>query len=81
MAFNINPMQLINMIKGNSNPQQMVMGMLEQQAGNNPMMANLLNLAKSNKTEDIEQIARNMLKEQGRDFDKEFGDFRKMLGF
>lgn len=77
----MNPMQLINMIRGNSNPQQMVMGMLEQQASNNPMMANLLNLAKTNKTEEIEQIARNMLKEQGKDFDKEFGDFRKKLGF
>lgn len=80
MASSINPMQLMQMIKGGGNPQQFVMNMLQQQAGNNPMMANLLNLAKENKTGDIEQIARNMLKEQGRDFDKEFANFRQSFG-
>lgn len=58
----------------------MMMNMLEQQSGNNPMMANLLNLAKQNKTSDIEQIARNMLKEQGKDYDKEFANFKRMFG-
>lgn len=81
MASNMmNPMQLIQMIKGNSNPSQFVMNMLEQQAGNNPLFANILNLAKNGKSGDIEQIARNMLKEQGRDFDKEFTDFKQMFG-
>lgn len=31
MPMNINPMQLIQMIKGGQNPQQLVMNMLEQQ--------------------------------------------------
>lgn len=81
MASNMmNPMQLIQMIKGNSNPSQFVMNMLEQQAGNNPLFSNILNLAKNGKGGDIEQIARNMFKEQGRDFDKEFTDFKQMFG-
>lgn len=80
MASNISPMQFMQMMKGGGNPQQLVMNILQQQAGNNPMMANLLNLAKENKTGDIEQIARNMLKEQGKDFDKEFANFRQTFG-
>lgn len=80
MASNGNPMQMMQFIRNSGNPQQFVMNMLEQQSGNNPMMANLLNLAKSNKTGDIEQIARNMLKEQGRDYDKEFANFKQMFG-
>ena len=80
MASNMNPMQIMQFIRNNGNPQQMMMNMLEQQSGNNPMMANLLNLAKQNKTSDIEQIARNMLKEQGKDYDKEFANFKRMFG-
>lgn len=80
MASNMNPMQMMQLIRQGGNPQQFVMNILEQQSGNNPMMANLLNLAKQNKTSDIEQIARNMLKEQGKDYDKEFANFKQMFG-
>lgn len=76
----MNPIQVMQFICNSGNPQQMMMNMLEQQSGNNPMMANLLNLAKQNKTSDIEQIARNMLKEQGKDYDKEFANFKRMFG-
>lgn len=80
MASNMNPMQMMQLIQKGGNPQQFVINMLEQQSGNNPMAANLLNLAKQNKTSDIEQIARNMLKEQGKDYDKEFANFKQMFG-
>lgn len=76
----MNPMQMMQFIRQSGNPQQFMMNMLEQQSGNNPMIANLLNLAKANKTGDIEQVARNMLKEQGRDYDKEFANFKQMFG-
>lgn len=76
----MNPMQLIQMIRSGQNPQQLAMNLLQQQMGNTPMGANLLNLAKNNKTADIEQIARNLAKQQGIDFDKEFTAFRQMLG-
>lgn len=79
MIFN-SPLDLINFVKSSSNPQQFMLNMLEEKAGNNPMMQNLLQLAKQGKTKDIQQIARNTFKEQGRDFDKEFSDFKKTLG-
>ena len=48
--------------------------------GNNPIFSNLLALAKNNKGEEIENIARNLCKERGVDFDKEFNSFRQNLG-
>lgn len=67
MPMNINPMQLIQMIKGGQNPQQLVMNMLEQQMQNTPMGANLLSLAKQNRSADIEQIARNICSQNGKE--------------
>lgn len=80
MPMNVNPMQLIAMIKNGQNPQQLLMNILEGQASNNPMGANLLNLAKGNQTEELEKIARNIAKDKGIDFDTEFKSFKQMLG-
>ncbi len=43
----------------------------------NPMMNSLIRMAKSGNTQDIENFARNVFREQGRDFDTEFAEFRK----
>lgn len=75
-----NLMQMVSLMKNGGNPQQIVLSMLEQQTSNNPFAANLLQLAKNNKTSEIEQIARNMAKERGVDFDTEFNNFKKILG-
>ena len=79
MNSNMNPMQLMQMLKG-GNPQSFVFQMLEQNAQSNPFFANILQLAKSNKTSEIEQIAINMCKEKGIDFNKEFNSFKNNLG-
>lgn len=44
------------------------------------MFVNLLTLAQQGRGDEIEAIARNIFKEQGRDFDTEFNNFRKTLG-
>ena len=69
--MNFNPMQLMNMIKSKS-PQEVIMSII---GNKNPMMNNLMNLAKSGNKTEIENIARNMCKEKGIDFDKEFSSF------
>ena len=79
MNSNMNPMQLMQMLKG-GNPQSFVFQMLEQNAQNNPFFANILQLAKNNKTSEIEQIAINMCKEKGVDLNKEFNSFKNNLG-
>ena len=77
MSYPVNPMNLIAQIRQGANPQQLMMNILESQAGQNPLMANLLQMAKSGRTADIEAFARNIAKEKGIDFDKEFSRFKK----
>ena len=69
-------MQMLQMLmkKGN-NPQQMVEQMMQSMGGNNPMLGNLMQLAKDGNTKNIEQFARNICKSKGIDFDKEFSSF------
>ena len=76
----VNPNQLINMIKNGKNPQQLMLSILENQMKGTPMGDNLLFLARNNRSADIEQIVRNLYSQQGRDFDKEFFAFKQMLG-
>ena len=78
--YQVNPMQLIQMIKQGQNPQQLLMNILEGQAKSNPMSANLLELAKKGDSASIEQIARNLCQSKGIDFDKEFNSFRRTFG-
>lgn len=80
MSSNMNPIQLMQYIRKSGNPQQFMINVMQEQSSNNPVITNLLSLAKANKTEDIENIARNLLKEQGKDFDKEFANFKQMFG-
>ena len=69
----MNPTQMLqNFITKGLSPQKIV----EQMSGNNPMMANLIKMANAGDTEGVEKVARNMFKEKGRDFDKEFSEFR-----
>ena len=69
----MNPMQMLqSFITKGLSPQKIA----EQIAGNNPMMANLMKMANAGDTEGVEKVARNMFKEKGRDFDKEFSEFR-----
>lgn len=70
-----NPMQIINMLKGAKTPKEAVISMVK--SNNNPMVKNLVEMAEKGNTEGVENFARNFLKEQGRDFDKEFSEFTK----
>ena len=78
--LNVDPMKLILAIKNGQNPQQLIMSVLENEMASTPMGANLLSLAKEGKTADIEQIVRNISKQRGIDFDKEFPAFKERLG-
>ena len=73
-------MQLISMLRGGGNPQQLVMSLLQNEMGNTPMGQNLLSLAQKGDAPQIEEIARNICKQKGVDFDKEFSAFKQLLG-
>ena len=76
----VNPLQLIQAIQQGQNPQQLMMSVLENQMSNTPIGQNLLTLAKNNDANGIEQFARNMVAQSGKDFDTEFANFKKTLG-
>ena len=71
----------LGQIKGGKNPEQIMLNVLEQRMGGTPMGNNLISLARQGKTQEIEKIARNLIAQKGGDFDKEFNEFRKQIGF
>lgn len=76
---NKNMVQFINMVRSNQNPQAFVINMLKERAGQNPVLGNLANLVEAGKTGEVEQVVRNIAKERGIDFDKEFNSFKQMF--
>ena len=76
----MNFQEIIQFIKSGNNPEQLVLSMLQANAKNNPVMMNILQLAKQGNYKQIEQIARNLAQQRGVDFDKELTNFRKTLG-
>lgn len=79
MNVNPNMTQFINMMK-NGNPEQTMMSMLECSAQGNPLMNNILEMAKNRDAAGIENMARNIAKEKGIDYDREFNSFKQMFG-
>lgn len=77
---NVNPFQMIQFVKSQKNPEQFMLNVLKGYTGQNPVLINIINLAEQNKTKEIEQVARNLFKEKGLDFDKEFNNFRQQFG-
>lgn len=65
--------QMLDMLKGIKDPKQAVIGILK--TNTNPMLKNLVEMAEKGDNEGIEKFARNMFKEQGRDFDSEIKQF------
>lgn len=76
------PTNMIDFIKvvKQGNPQAFVMNVLQQDAQKgNPIAANLIQMINSGDSRGIEQVARNIAKEKGIDFDKEFNSFKQMF--
>lgn len=80
MTTNINNMMNIIDIARSGNPQQLVMNMLEQRAQSNPRYADILSLVQQGKTQDVENIVRNIANERGMNFDQAFNNFRRDFG-
>ena len=72
-------MSVINSFK-NGNPAEIVSNMVQEVANQgNPVMKNLAGLIEKGDTQQIETIVRNIAKEKGVDYDKEFKAFRQMF--
>lgn len=72
--MNNNPINnLKSFISNGGTPQQFIEKMIVNNS--NPMLLNLVQMAQKGDKQGIENFARNLYKEQGRDFDKEFNEF------
>lgn len=76
--YPVDPMRLLQMIREGQNPQQLMMNILSQNAS--PLGRNLYSMIQNGDKRGIEQVARNLSRERGIDFDKEFIDFKRKLG-
>ena len=75
--MNNNPLNTIkNYIKQQGSPKEMLLNFV-QKNNSNPMVSNLIQMAKNGDSKGVEQFARNAFKDQGRNFDSEFSQFMK----
>lgn len=72
-----NPMQFMSMLKSIKNPKEAVINMIK--SNNNPMFKNLVEMAEKGQNDKIEEFARNLFREQNKDFDQEFNNFKSMF--
>lgn len=59
------------------NQMEMIKNMIINKNINNPILKEVINKAQNGDSKGVEEFARNLFKEQNRDFDKEFGEFMK----
>lgn len=72
-----NPGQLLNILKQLKNPKEAVLSMVNN--SNNPMLKNLVDMAEKGDSKGVEQFARNLYKQYGRDFDQEYSQMMGMF--
>ena len=58
----------------NNNPQSVINKIIAQNS--NPVINNLIKMAQKGDVKGVENFARNLFKEKGRSFDKEFAEFK-----
>lgn len=75
----MNILQLIGMMKS-GNPQQVIMNFMQQNAGNNPILNNVMNMVKNGDQQGVEQLARNLMKEKGIDADQALNQLKGQIG-
>lgn len=75
---NLNPLQLLSMLKS-GNPQQVATQIIEQNFSSDPLMQNLLNMAKSGNEQGVKQFANQFFKNQGTSLDSEMNNLMNAI--
>lgn len=75
-----NPMQMMGMLNGRSNPQQMVSQIMNQQLQNNPLFQRAQQMAQGKSPQELEQVAKNLCQQRGIDLDSAMKQFQQMMG-
>lgn len=75
----INPMMLMQMLRG-GNPQQEIMNAMRNQAGQNPVLNNALDMAEKQDAKGLEQLARNLCESNGVNADDMVKQIKSQFG-
>lgn len=75
----INPMMLMQMLRG-GNPQQAIMNAMRNQAGQNPVLNNALDMAEKQDSKGLEQLARNLCESNGVNADDMVKQIKSQFG-
>lgn len=75
----INPMMLMQMLRG-GNPQQAIMNAMRNQAGQNPVLNNALDMAEKQDAKGLEQLARNLCDSNGVNADDMVKQIKSQFG-
>lgn len=75
---NLNPTQLLTLLKS-GNPQQVATQIIEQNYKSDPLMQNLLQMARNGNTQGIQQFAIQYFKNQGTDLNAEMNNLINAL--
>ena len=78
--MNVNPIQLMNLFRNNGNPKAVLMNMMRQNAGQNPLANNALNMMEKGDNAGIEQMVRNLCKTKGLDPDEVLKQVKNQFG-
>ena len=60
------------------NPRSVAQQIIQQNYRNDPMMQSILQMGLNNDTKGLEQMARQLLGQQGRDFDTELANLKRI---
>jgi len=72
----MNSMDMLKgLVKSGGSPEKLAKQMINSQFQSNPIINNLIEMAQKGDEKSVENFARNMCKEKGTDFDKEFSNF------
>ncbi len=71
----MNPMQLMGLLNQSNNPMELIQNM----AGQNPLMGRALQMGRGKSVDELKVIAQNLARQRGMD-DKQLGQFLSGLG-
>lgn len=76
----MNPVNILQMLNGSTNPQQTLVKIMRNQAGNNPVMNNALQMMEKGDNAGLENLARNLCRERNINPDEAFNQIKGQFG-
>lgn len=73
----LNPLSLLAQIRS-GNPREVAQQIIQTNYRNDPLMQNILQMGLNNNTQGLEQMARQLLSQQGKDFDIELANLKSL---